>query len=119
MARPKLGRGETVRLQLKISAEDLAAIDEWQFAERVASLSEAVRILCKNALDVDMAVEIERLKAENAKLREALEPFADVNASDEVGWIDGFGRERIWDWFCLSDFNRARATLADLTPGGR
>lgn len=46
MARPKLGEGETQRIQLKISGEELTAIEDWRFANRVPSLSEAVRRLC-------------------------------------------------------------------------
>jgi hypothetical protein len=50
MARPKLGESETERLQLKITAEEVAAIDDWRFANRVPSRSEAFRRLCRIGL---------------------------------------------------------------------
>ena len=50
MARPKLGDGETERLHVKISTEELTSIDDWRFANRIASRSEAVRRLCKIGL---------------------------------------------------------------------
>ncbi|WP_152048248.1 hypothetical protein [Aureimonas psammosilenae] len=45
MARPKLGDTETQRLQLKITEEEISAIDDWRFSNRVPSRSEAVRRL--------------------------------------------------------------------------
>ncbi|KQT60380.1 MULTISPECIES: hypothetical protein [unclassified Aureimonas] len=56
MARPKLGEGDTQRLQLKISDEELKAIDDWRFANRVESRSEAVRRLCQIGLQVDINI---------------------------------------------------------------
>jgi Arc/MetJ-type ribon-helix-helix transcriptional regulator len=50
MARPRLGLTETVRMQLKITAEEIEAIDDWRFANRAGSRSEAVRQLIKAAL---------------------------------------------------------------------
>ncbi|MDX0487515.1 hypothetical protein GOC76_25345 [Sinorhizobium medicae] len=50
MARPKLGETETERMQLKITTAEIAAIDDWRFANRVPSRSEAVRRLCRIAL---------------------------------------------------------------------
>ncbi len=55
VARPKLGEGDTQRLHVKISDEELEAIDDWSFANRVDSRSEAVRRLMKMALSVDAA----------------------------------------------------------------
>lgn len=45
MARPKLGDSETERLQLKITKDEIEAIDDWRYANRVPSRSEAVRRL--------------------------------------------------------------------------
>lgn len=53
MARPKLGETETERMQLKITAAEIQAIDDWRFANRIASRSEAVRRLCQIALTLD------------------------------------------------------------------
>lgn len=50
MARPKLGESDTERLHIKISTEELEAIDDWRFANRVPSRSEAVRRLCRIGL---------------------------------------------------------------------
>lgn len=50
MARPKLGESETERLHLKITADEVTAIDDWRFANRVPSRSEAVRRLCQIAI---------------------------------------------------------------------
>ncbi|MFN3506237.1 MAG: hypothetical protein ACK4ZU_02090 [Allorhizobium sp.] len=50
MARPKLGKSETERLHIKITADELKAIDQWQTKTGIASRSEAVRILCSSAL---------------------------------------------------------------------
>lgn len=50
MARPTLGDSDTLRLQLKITADEVDAIDNWRFANRVPSRSEAVRRLCEIAL---------------------------------------------------------------------
>lgn len=53
MARPKLGEGDTQRLQLKISDEELTAIEDWRFANRVSSRSEAVRRLVQIGMQAD------------------------------------------------------------------
>lgn len=50
MARPKLGEGETERLHMKLSADELEAIDNWRYTNRVPSRSEAVRRLCQIAI---------------------------------------------------------------------
>ena len=50
MARPRLGAGESERFQMKITTEELAAIDEWRFANLVGSRSEAIRQLVQVGL---------------------------------------------------------------------
>lgn len=50
MARPKLGDSDTERLHLKITQDELTAIDDWRFGNRVPSRSEAVRRLCRIGL---------------------------------------------------------------------
>lgn len=47
MGRPKLGKTETERMQLKITSAEIEAIDDWRFTNRVPSRSEAVRRLCQ------------------------------------------------------------------------
>ncbi|MDX0510651.1 hypothetical protein GOL87_26750 [Sinorhizobium medicae] len=51
MPRPKLGVSDTERLQLKITRDEIKAIDDWRFSNRVPSGSEAVRKLCQLALE--------------------------------------------------------------------
>lgn len=53
MARPKLGDTETERMQLKITSAEIEAIDDWRFANRIPSRSEAVRRLCQIGLLAD------------------------------------------------------------------
>jgi hypothetical protein len=53
MARPKLGESETERLHIKITSDEIEAIDDWRFAKRVPSRSEAVRRLIQIALAAD------------------------------------------------------------------
>lgn len=50
MARPRLGSEIAERFQLVIPTEDLEAIRDWQHANRVASTSEAIRLLARAAL---------------------------------------------------------------------
>ncbi|RVD31441.1 hypothetical protein [Mesorhizobium sp. M4B.F.Ca.ET.017.02.2.1] len=57
MARPKLGKGDSQRLQMVISDEELEAIEEWQHNNRVKSKSDAIRRLCRIGLLVDSALE--------------------------------------------------------------
>ena len=45
MTRPKLGSSETERLHVKITADEIEAIDDWRYANRVPTRSEAVRRL--------------------------------------------------------------------------
>jgi Arc/MetJ-type ribon-helix-helix transcriptional regulator len=57
MARPKLGDGESQRLQMVITEDEVAAIDEWQHTNRVASRSEAIRRLVQIGLLVEQELE--------------------------------------------------------------
>lgn len=51
MARPKLGDGESVRLQMVITPAEIDSIDEWQHQNRVPSRSEAIRRLIQIGLE--------------------------------------------------------------------
>lgn len=53
MARPKLGDSATERLHIKITSAEVDAIEQWRFANKVASKSEAVRQLCQIGLTAD------------------------------------------------------------------
>lgn len=57
MARPSLGASVTERLHLKITTDEIKAIDDWRFSNRVPSRSEAVRRLCAMALLASKAQE--------------------------------------------------------------
>lgn len=56
MARPKLGDGDTLRLHMKISEAEAAVIDDWRFANRIESRSEAIRRLVQIGLRADARV---------------------------------------------------------------
>jgi metal-responsive CopG/Arc/MetJ family transcriptional regulator len=61
VARPKLGKSETERLHVKISADEVNSIEDWRFANRIQSRSEAVRRLCQiGLLTSSTIVELER-----------------------------------------------------------
>lgn len=65
--------------------------------------------------------EITRLRSDNQKLREALEPFGTSHVAenvDEHGWTSNIHREQISVWFGPSDFFRARAALAEGNSNG-
>ncbi|MDI6029073.1 hypothetical protein QBK99_23150 [Corticibacterium sp. UT-5YL-CI-8] len=63
MARPKLGDSETERLHVKITADEITAIDDWRFANRIPSRSEAVRRLCQIGLQTDQSLQAIREEA--------------------------------------------------------
>lgn len=50
MGRPTLGDSPTERLHVKITADEIKAIDDWRHENRVPSKSEAVRRLIEIAL---------------------------------------------------------------------
>jgi hypothetical protein len=51
MAMPGLGRAE--RLQIMLTDDELAALDDWRFARRMPSRAAAVRELLKRGLSAD------------------------------------------------------------------
>ncbi len=53
MARPTLGESETKRLDMFITADELKAIDDWRFENRVPTRSEAIRRLIKVGMKWD------------------------------------------------------------------
>lgn len=50
MARPRLGKDVSLRVQLVIPAELVQQIEDWRFANRIASTSEAIRLLVSEGL---------------------------------------------------------------------
>lgn len=78
-------------------------------------------VAAKNLIIATKDAEIARLTAENERMREALEPFAEFaeNNIEHDGW-GGLRceRERINVWFGPSDFIRARAALSIPDPAG-
>ncbi len=50
MARPRLGDSESKRLQMVITEDELKAIDDWRFENRIENRSEAIRRLCQIAI---------------------------------------------------------------------
>ncbi|MER8628497.1 hypothetical protein NKH55_01805 [Mesorhizobium opportunistum] len=56
MARPKLGKGDSERLQMVISREELDAIEDWQHNNRIPSKSEAIRRLCQIGYSMETVI---------------------------------------------------------------
>ncbi|WP_144223639.1 hypothetical protein [Mesorhizobium amorphae] len=69
MARPKLGDSETERLHVKITSDEIKAIDDWRYTNRVPSRSDAVRRLVQIGLIFD---------AHADRLREALRGLSET-----------------------------------------
>lgn len=53
MGRPTLGDSPSMRLQMKIMADEIDAIDDWRYANRVPSRSEAIRRLIEIGLKAE------------------------------------------------------------------
>lgn len=58
MARPKLGESESKRLQMVITEDEIKAIDDFRFEKRIASRSEAIRVLVGVALEISWLVKV-------------------------------------------------------------
>lgn len=56
MARPRLGKEKSERFQLVITAEELEAIEDWRFRNRVQTKSEAIRRLCQIGKDMETVI---------------------------------------------------------------
>lgn len=76
---------------------------------------------CNPVAMTAVLAEVDRLKAENERMREALEPFADIAGeawADSDGWTEAAcQKDRIVDWFGPSAFRNARAALKGDTNG--
>lgn len=89
MARPKLGEGETERLHVKITSEELSAIDDWRYGNRVPSRSEAVRRLVQMGIQADGSLEQIRAQAEGTyefialRIESHLKEFKEVKNNEE------------------------------------
>lgn len=70
MARPRLGDSESQRLQMVITEDEVRAIDNWRFANRVPSRSEAIRRLVQIGLRMER--EIPELLANSMHLDEGI-----------------------------------------------
>lgn len=89
MARPKLGSSDTERLHVKITADEIATIDDWRYANRVPSRSEAVRRLVQIGLRTTQALlplakeigSVLDLAAEATDIPEAVIAESDPNAT--------------------------------------
>lgn len=56
MARPKLGDSESKRLQMVITEDELQAIEDWRFKNRVQSKSDAIRRLVQIGIRAERAL---------------------------------------------------------------
>lgn len=107
MARPKLGETETERMQLKITAAEIQAIDDWRFENRMPSRSEAVRRLCQIGLRADRHIHL---------LGKEIYATSDAVKVLDAAWqslLDEFVDEKIDREAFLS---RAVAAIHDLFP---
>lgn len=75
MARPRLGDSDSKRLQMVITEDELAAIDDWRFANRVSTRSEAIRRLVQLGIQSDVC--LDRLNGAEDTLRRILLRNAD------------------------------------------
>ncbi|WPM82061.1 hypothetical protein R5W60_20130 [Brucella pseudintermedia] len=84
MARPRLGDSESKRLQMVITEDELQAIDDWRFANRVDSRSEAIRRLCQMALNADQYIKetLILLDKTNANLNAFGDKISDLIEND-------------------------------------
>lgn len=93
MARPKLGDSDTERLHVKITVDELNAIEDWRYGNRVPSRSEAVRRLCQMGLVYDQAVDefetllVEAFNDHNDRLSEVAEVL-DANGYQSTEFMD-------------------------------
>jgi len=56
VARPRLGKEKSERFQLVITSEELEAIEDWRFRNRVQTKSEAIRRLCQIGKDMEYVI---------------------------------------------------------------
>lgn len=91
MARPRLGKEKSERFQLVITAEELEAIEDWRFRNRVQTKSEAIRRLCQIGKDMEAVIPNATDHADDlqSSIRLLFE-FADTSAraQDDGGKID-------------------------------
>lgn len=85
MARPKLGESETERLHIKITKDELEAIDDWRYENRIPSRSEAVRRLVQIGLRLDRHFDA---LLENLNDLRALMPRMIDNLDNAVNGVD-------------------------------
>lgn len=106
MARPTLGDSETERLQLKITKDEIEAIDDWRYSNRVPSRSEAVRRLIQIGLFVEQELEqVVDTATDGAKIlsqhsEHLSEVFRLVINRDTYGMM--FDRDQLWDIFSVA-----------------
>lgn len=67
MARPKLGESESKRLQMVITEDELTAIDNWRFPNRIGTRSEAIRRLCQIGIGLEPLVHDLKQLGENVE----------------------------------------------------
>lgn len=97
MARPKLGDSETERLHVKITADEIKEIEDWRYANRVPSRSEAVRRLVQMGLILSRSFE---------EIRSA--------GMDAGKGLLSFDEKRLAALFEIDDIDELRDRLANL-----
>lgn len=129
MARPKLGDGETERLHMKITADEIKAIDDWRYSNRVPSRSEAVRRMVQIALSVDAkmpglveayASAIDEYEKSAQKVLQALQHKDGNDLSEFISAVGGM-LQKVGDGFgeiasAIKPIEKARVSMK--TEGG-
>lgn len=88
MAKPTVGEENSERLHMRISPEEIASIDDWRFANRVATRSDAVRRLLQIGVRAD-ARALGLLEASRASLEAGKALWQGVLDQLENGQNDG------------------------------
>lgn len=112
MARPKLGDTETERMQLKITTAEIEAIDDWRYANRVPSRSEAVRRLVQIGIRAHRALptitkdatDLLNMMSESIDIQDVVAASLKETA-DPVDYYKAVSR-KLWDAVNIA-FNRA------------
>jgi hypothetical protein len=77
------GREKSERLHMLIAPDELAAIDDWRFKNRIATRAEAIRRLAQIALTLEPGVvDLNALWLETEAAREQTESFIDAKRTE-------------------------------------
>jgi len=94
MARPRLGESESKRLQMVITEDEIQAVDDWRWANRVASRSEAIRRLVQIGLVFDREADgvAEALVDTQSATHSTWHKLKEIKDVDAAAYRDGVAR---------------------------